>query len=72
MFGRFKLMLVGALGVLTAISYAFIRGRQDQAMRNERQTLQDYKDTRSRIDEATHITRDADSAREWLRDRNDK
>lgn len=72
MFGRFKLMLVGALGVLTAISYAFIRGRQTQAMRDAQQTLQDYKDTRSRIDEATHITRDADSAREWLRDRNGK
>lgn len=67
--GKIKAMMLGAAGFLAIIFAAYIRGRQAQADRAIRKQLETYKDTRERIDEASDVKRDADDAREWLRNR---
>ena len=67
--GKIKAMMLGAAGFLAIIFAAYIRGRQAQADRIIRQQLETYKNTRERIDEASDVKRDADDAREWLRNR---
>lgn len=69
MLGKIKAMMLGAAGFLAIIFAAYIRGRQAQADRAIRKQLETYKDTRERIDEASDVKRDADDAREWLRNR---
>lgn len=68
--GRLKMMLLGIAGFLAVIATAYIKGRQAQAGRVIKQQLEIYKQTRGRIDEADTVERDADDAREWLRNRN--
>ena len=68
--GRLKMMLLGIAGFLAVIATAYIKGRQAQADRVIKQQLETYKQTRGRIDEADTVKRDADDAREWLRNRN--
>ena len=68
--GRLKMILLGIAGFLAAIATAYIKGRQAQADRVIKQQLETYKQTRGRIDEADTVERDADDAREWLRNRN--
>lgn len=67
--GKIKAMMLGAAGFLAIIFAAYIRGRQAQADKVIRKQLETYKDTRERIDEASDVKRDADDAREWLRNR---
>lgn len=67
--GKIKAMMLGAAGFLAIIFAAYIRGRQAQADRRIKQQLEIYQDTRERIDEAGNVKRDADDAREWLRNR---
>ena len=68
--GRLKMILLGIAGFLAVIATAYIKGRQAQADRVIKQQLETYKQTRGRIDEADTVERDADDAREWLRNRN--
>lgn len=70
MFTQIKLWALGAFGLLAAFAAAFMKGRQSQANREAKEALQNYTDTRERIDEAVNTKRDPDDAREWLRNRN--
>lgn len=69
-FGKLQTYLLGAFGFLAVIVGAFLKGaanaRQKQAMKE----VEGYKETRERIDEANTVNRDADTARKWLRNRN--
>lgn len=65
MWFRFKLLLAAAASVAFSIFAAYMRGRSSKAREVEREKMQDYIDTRERIDEAD-IPDDADAAREWL------
>ena len=69
-FGRLKLWLLGASGFLVALLFAFLKGKTSQANKNAEEQLGTYVETRKRIDEALDTNRDADAARQWLRDRN--
>lgn len=60
--------LIGAGAVLVALGAAYWRGRQDEDDKQSERKLNDYVETRRRIDDAT-IPRDADAALEWLRKR---
>jgi len=68
-FARIKLWLLGAFSFLAVLAVAFFKGTQSAKGKINKQQLENYKDTRERIDEANSVTRDADLAREWLRDR---
>ena len=68
--GKVKSVMLGIGGFLAVILAAYIRGRQAQADRVIQYELEKYKQTRGRIDEADTVKRDADDAREWLRNRN--
>jgi gas vesicle protein len=68
--GKIKGMMLGAAGFLAIIFAAYVRGRQAQADKIVRKQLETYQETRERIDEASSVKRDADDAREWLRNRN--
>ena len=70
MFLRLKLMMLGVAGSLALLFAAYAKGRASQRQQEEIKTLENYKNTRERIDEAHSINRSADDAREWLRNRN--
>lgn len=67
---RIKLWLLGIGAFLAALGAAYIRGQQAKANQIVQKELEFYKETRERIDEANTVDRDADAAREWLRNRN--
>lgn len=66
--GKVKTWLAVAGGVVLALFYAYIKGRTDKGEANEVEELNEYVETRRRIDEST-IPHDADAALEWLRKR---
>lgn len=68
MIARFKLWLLGAAGILAAFAAVYIKGRHDQSGEQYKDELNEYVETRRRIDDAT-IPRDATDALEWLRKR---
>ena len=59
-------ILLAAKAVLLTLAYA--KGRSDATAKRDTEDLEDYHDTRTRIDQ---IARDGDteSQREWLRER---
>lgn len=59
-------MLLGIKAVLLALAYA--RGRADANSKRDSESLEDYHDTRKRIDQVVRDNNSADSA-EWLRER---
>ena len=65
---KVRTWLAVAGGVVLALFYAYIQGRADQGKADEVEELNEYVETRRRIDDAT-IPRDADDALEWLRKR---
>jgi hypothetical protein len=62
-------MLLGIKAVLLALAYA--KGRADANSKRDSESLEDYHDTRKRIDQ---VARDGDteSQREWLSERGRK
>lgn len=66
---RIKLWLAAAGAFLVALGAAYWRGRSTEAAAAERERLEDYVETRKRMDEVGRMS-DADAARDWLRDRN--
>lgn len=67
-FGRIKLYLAAAGAFVVALFAAYLRGRSDKGEAAERERLEDYVETRKRMDE---ISTDDDPAvlRDWLRER---
>lgn len=67
MFIRLKIWLYAAGAALAAIAVAYFRGRSDEAEAEHERELNEYIETRKRID-GVHIT----DAQRWLQDRADK
>ena len=67
-FGRIKLYLAAAGAFAVALFAAYFRGRSDKAEVVERERLEDYVETRKRMDRVD--IDDADAARRWLHERN--
>lgn len=70
-FGRFRLWLYAAGAALVAIVGAYWRGRSDAVEAERDRELNEYVETRRRIDENT-IPANADDALNWLRERQSK
>lgn len=66
--GKVKTWLAVAGGVVLALFYAYIKGRTDQGRADEVEELNEYVETRRRIDDTT-IPSDATAALDWLRKR---
>lgn len=66
--GRIKLWLAAAGAFVLALGAAYWRGRSAADAVAERERLDDYVETRRRMDEVGRMS-DADAAREWLRER---
>ena len=67
-FGRIKLYLAAAGAFVVALFAAYLRGRSDKGEAVERERLEDYVETRKRMDEVD-TDDDPDVLRDWLRDR---
>ena len=65
---RFKLYLYAAGAVLIAVAGAYFRGRSDEAAVENKRELNEYIETRKRMD-AVDSSSDPDAARAWLRSR---
>ena len=71
MIGKLKLYLALAGGFVVALVTAYLRGRKDQNSIDHERELNEYVETRRRMDENT-IPADADAAHEWLRKRSEQ
>tara|TARA_R110000764_G_scaffold63919_1_gene134854 strand:- start:71 stop:316 length:246 start_codon:yes stop_codon:yes gene_type:complete len=65
---RFKLYLYAAGAVLIAVAGAYFRGRSDEAAVENERELNEYIETRKRMD-AVDSGSSPDAARAWLRSR---
>lgn len=65
---RVKQLIAAITFVVVAILLAYARGRADENEEAAEETLNEYLETRKRIDEADTPS-DADTSREWLRNR---
>ena len=65
---KLKLWAVAIGTVFVAILAAYLRGRTDEAEAAYNEEMNEYVETRKRIDQADTPS-DADAAREWLRNR---
>lgn len=66
--GRIKLWLAAAGAFVLALGAAYWRGRSAADAAAERERLEDYVETRKRMDEVGRMS-DADAARDFLTDR---
>jgi len=66
-FGRIKIYLAAAGAFIVALFAAYLRGRSDKGEAVERERLEDYVDTRKRMDQVD--IDDSNAARKWLDDR---
>lgn len=69
MLTRVKMFLVAVGAFAFALGAAYWRGRSDEADAEEHERLENYVETRKRMDEVGRMS-DADAARDWLRERN--
>lgn len=67
-FGRIKLYLAAAGAFVVALFAAYLRGRSDKGEAVERERLEDYVETRKRMDEVG-TGDDPAVLRDWLRER---
>jgi hypothetical protein len=67
-FGRIKLYLAAAGAFVVALFAAYLRGRSDKGEAVERERLEDYVETRKRMDEVD-TDDDPTVLRDWLRER---
>jgi hypothetical protein len=68
--GKFKIWVYAIGAALVAISWAYFRGKSDEAGDEHARELNEYVETRKRVDDVD-IT-DDDDAREFLRNRQSK
>ena len=66
--GRIKLFIASVGAILVALVAAFLRGKSVAVEAEKRKDLQDYADTRKRIDEV-RVDNDPGVIRDWLRER---
>jgi hypothetical protein len=57
------------VAALLALLGIYLAGRQDASQRAKSEALEDYKETRERIDNAADFGNDPDAALRWLRER---
>jgi len=62
--------LIGAGAIFGALAVAYFKGRRDSEQDQHERELNEYVQTRKRIDQVD--IDDADAARRWLRERQDK
>jgi hypothetical protein len=55
-----------AAGVITALGYAYLKGRTDGSLTKENERLTDYADTRKAIDQSKDDIGNVGGGREWL------
>lgn len=67
-FGRIKLYLAAAGAFVVALFAAYLRGRSDKGEAVERERLEDYVETRKRMDEVD-TGDDPAVLRDWLKER---
>ena len=67
MIARLKLYAIGAGAFIAALFGVYLRGRHDEAEAEQERELNEYIETRKRVDQVD--SDDADSSREWLRSR---
>jgi len=67
-FGRIKLYFAAAGAFVVALFAAYLRGRSDKGEAVERERLEDYVETRKRMDEVD-TGDDPAVLRDWLRER---
>jgi hypothetical protein len=68
--GKFKLWVYAIGAAVVAIAWAYFRGKSDEAGEEHARELNEYVETRKRVDDVD-IT-NADDALEFLRDRQSK
>lgn len=68
-FTKIKLYLFIAGSVIIALVLSWFGGKREAALEKEKEDLQNYIDTRKRMDEAPTNFDTPDSARDWLRKR---
>jgi len=66
--GKMKGYLIAVGAALSALLFVYLKGKRDAEQHAHELELNEYVETRRRIDENT-IPRDATAAREWLRQR---
>jgi hypothetical protein len=66
--GRVRVWIGVALAFVAALAWAYWRGRSDEEDAAFEREVNEYVETRKRIDEADRPD-SADDARQWLRDR---
>ena len=67
MIARLKLYAIGAGAFVAALLGVYLRGRQDEAQADHERELNEYIETRKRVDGVR-----IDDAEQWLRNRADK
>lgn len=68
LFAKLKMYLVAAGAVIAALGVAYFRGRSDEAGAEYERELNEYIETRKRMD-AVDSGSNPDDARDWLRAR---
>lgn len=66
---RLKLWAIAVGSLIVALAAAYFRGRQDAEEIQHENEVNEYVETRKRADQTPTLT-EPDSAREWLRNRN--
>jgi hypothetical protein len=67
--GKFKLYLLGALGILTTVLAIFFKGVSHQKNKEKVKDLEDYKETTEELSSVEDISSVSD-ANKYLRERN--
>lgn len=70
-FGRIKIYLAAVGAFAVALFMAYARGKTDKSKAIESKRLQDYAETRKRMDEASAKV-DPDASRSWLQWRSEQ
>lgn len=71
-FGRIKLYLAAAGAFIVALFAAYLRGRRDEAGAEHERDLNEYVETRRRMDAVEHNDVNSEQLREWLRKRGEQ
>jgi len=71
LFNKVKLYLLGLFGIVVAFYVVYLKGKNNQKVEDKIEDLENYKETREKIDEAPSFD-DVLAATEFLRNRKRK